>query len=94
MVFIQNTVAWSVLILIVSGVAILFAYKAGLFNIGASGQFTMGVLASLLCAYVLGLPWYVCILAAILAGGIWGAIAGVLKAYLNVNEVVSSIMFN
>ena len=80
--------------LIVAGVAILFAYKAGLFNIGASGQYTMGVLASLFCAYIWNMPWYVCIVAAILAGALWGAIAGFLKAFLNVNEVISGIMLN
>ena len=80
--------------LLVSGLAILVAYKAGLFNIGASGQFTMGVFASLYMALVWHLPWYLCILGAIIFGGIFGAIVGVLKAFLNVNEVISGIMLN
>lgn len=80
--------------LIVSGVAILVAYKAGLFNIGASGQFTMGAFASLFMALVWGLPWYVCIIGAVVFGAIYGAIAGALKAFLNVNEVISGIMLN
>ena len=80
--------------LIVSGVAILVAYKAGLFNIGASGQFTMGVFAALFMALVWHLPWYLCMLGAIIFGGLYGAIVGVLKAFLNVNEVISGIMLN
>ena len=80
--------------LLVASVAILIAYKAGLFNIGASGQFTMGVFASLYMALVWHLPWYLCMLGAFVAGGLFGAIAGVLKAFLNVNEVISGIMLN
>jgi general nucleoside transport system permease protein len=80
--------------LIRTGLAILFAYKAGLFNIGAAGQYTMGACACIYAGIVWQLPWYVCMLFAILAGGIWGAIVGVLKAYLNVNEVISAIMLN
>lgn len=80
--------------LLVASVAILIAYKAGLFNIGASGQFTMGAFASLYMALVWHLPWYLCMLGAFVAGGLFGAIAGVLKAFLNVNEVISGIMLN
>ncbi|MCR5695010.1 MAG: ABC transporter permease [Clostridia bacterium] len=80
--------------LIVSGVAILLAYKAGFFNIGASGQFTMGVFAALYMALVWHLPWYLCMLGAIIFGAAYGAIVGVLKAFLNVNEVISGIMLN
>lgn len=80
--------------LIVSGVSILVAYKAGLFNIGASGQFTVGVFAALYMALVWHLPWYLCILGSVATGGLYGAIAGVLKAFLNVNEVISGIMLN
>lgn len=80
--------------LIMTGLAILFAYKAGLFNIGAAGQYTMGACACLYAGLVWQLPWYLCMLFAILAGAFWGALVGIFKAYLNVNEVISAIMLN
>ncbi len=80
--------------LIMTGLSILFAYKAGLFNIGAAGQYTVGICACIYSALVWNLPWYLCMLFATLAGALWGAIVGVLKAYLNVNEVISAIMLN
>ena len=80
--------------LILTGLSVLFAYKAGLFNIGAAGQYTMGVVTALYCALVLNLPWYISTLLATIVGGIWGSLTGILKAYLNVNEVISSIMLN
>ena len=63
--------------LIMTGLSVAFAFKTGLFNIGASGQYTMGAFFSLLCAIQFQMPWYVCLL-----------------AYLNINEVITSIMFN
>src|SRR5574344_518466 len=80
--------------LIMTGLSILFAYKAGLFNIGAAGQYTVGACACLFAGIVWQLPWYVCMLFAILAGALWGALVGILKAFLNVNEVISAIMLN
>ena len=80
--------------LLMCSVSVLFAYKVGLFNIGAAGQYTLGVGACLYCALALHLPWWVCMLAAILAGAAVGALSGVLKAYCNVNEVISCIMLN
>lgn len=80
--------------LIMTGLSVAFAFTTGLFNIGAAGQFTLGSFGALFCALVLKLPWYVCMIAAILFGAIWGAIPGVFKAYFNVNEVITSIMFN
>ncbi len=74
--------------------AILFAYKAGLFNIGAAGQYTIGILVSLYTSLALGWNWFFCLLAAVVAGGIWGAICGFFKAYCNVNEVIAGIMLN
>ena len=74
--------------------AILFAYKAGLFNIGAAGQYTVGIIASLYTSLALGWNWFFCLLAAIVAGGVWGLIAGIFKAYFNVNEVIAGIMLN
>lgn len=80
--------------LLLCSLSILFAYKAGLFNIGAAGQYVVGAGASLYCALKLNLPWFVCLLAAVAAGAILAAISGVLKAYCNVNEVISCIMLN
>ncbi len=74
--------------------AILFAYKAGLFNIGVAGQYTVGIIASLYTSLALGWNWALCIIAAIAAGAIWGFIAGCFKAYFNVNEVIAGIMLN
>jgi simple sugar transport system permease protein len=74
--------------------AILFAYKAGLFNIGAAGQYTVGIIAALYTSLALGWNWFFCLLAAIIAGGIWGLLAGVFKACFNVNEVIAGIMLN
>ena len=80
--------------LLMCALSIQFCYQAGLFNIGAAGQYVAGAGASLFCALSLGLPWYVCLLAALIAGGVFGVIVGILKAYLNVNEVISGIMLN
>ncbi len=80
--------------LVMTGLSVAFAFKTGLFNIGAAGQYTLGAFGALYCAIVLHLPWFVCLLAATVMGGIWGAIPGVFKAYLNINEVITSIMFN
>ena len=80
--------------LLMCSLSVLFAYKVGLFNIGAAGQYVIGAGASLYCALGFGLPWYVCLLAAIAAGAVLGAISGLLKAYRNVNEVISCIMLN
>ncbi|MBQ9346974.1 MAG: ABC transporter permease [Oscillibacter sp.] len=80
--------------LLMCTLSILFAYKVGLFNIGAAGQYVLGAGASLYCALGLHLPWILCLLAAIAAGAIAGAVSGLLKAYCNVNEVISCIMLN
>lgn len=80
--------------LLMTGLAVGFAFKTGLFNIGASGQFTMGAFFALVGAIQFQLPWWVCILLAIVGGAIWGAIPGIFKAFFNVNEVISAIMFN
>jgi len=80
--------------LIMCSLSILFAYKSGLFNIGAAGQYCVGICACLYCALQFKLPWYVCLLAAIAAGALVAAISGFLKAYCNVNEVISCIMLN
>lgn len=80
--------------LILTGLSVGFAFKTGLFNIGASGQYTLGGFFAILCAMVFKLPWYVSLLAAMVGGALWGAIPGICKAFFNVNEVITSIMFN
>ena len=80
--------------LVMTGLSVGFAFKTGLFNIGAAGQYTLGAFGALYCAIVLQLPWYLCLLAAMLFGALWGAIPGIFKAYLNINEVITAIMFN
>lgn len=80
--------------LLMCALSIQFCYQAGLFNIGAAGQYVAGAGAALFCALALHMPWIVCLLAALIAGGIFGIIVGLLKSYLNVNEVISGIMLN
>ena len=80
--------------LLMCTLSILFAYKVGLFNIGASGQYAVGAGLALYLALAHQMPWDVCMIAAMIGGGILGGIAGILKAYLNVNEVIAGIMLN
>lgn len=79
---------------IMTGLSVAFAYKTGLFNIGASGQFTIGTFFALFCAMEFHAPWYLCLLAAGIGGAFWGVFPGLFKAFFNVNEVITSIMFN
>lgn len=87
--------------LIMTGLSVAVAFKTGLFNIGAPGQYLMATAATLCVA--LGIPseavhpaiiWILAFLAGCLAGGLWGAIPGALKALLNINEVIACIMTN
>lgn len=80
--------------LLMCTLSVLFAYKAGLFNIGASGQYTVGAGFALYFAIHFGAPWWVCMILAMFGGAVLGAVAGALKAYLNVNEVIACIMLN
>lgn len=84
--------------ILMTGLAVGFAFKMGMFNIGASGQYTMGMFFALYVGFMLpmdnGFHWVLCILAGMIGGMIWGAIPGIFKAYFNVNEVITSIMFN
>jgi general nucleoside transport system permease protein len=92
-----NTLATSTP-LIFTGLSVMFAFRTGLFNIGASGQMLIGGL----CATMVGLTYdfsrpvllVLMILAGILGGGLWAYIPGLLKARFNVHEVVSTIMMN
>lgn len=80
--------------LLMCALSVCFCYKAGLFNIGAAGQYVVGAGACLYGALSLKLPWIACLLLSIVVGALWGMIVGALKAYLNVNEVISGIMLN
>ena len=80
--------------LLMCSLSIIFAYKVGLFNIGAAGQYCAGVGMALYAALAWQAPWWVCLLAAMAAGALLGAVSGLLKAYCNVNEVISGIMLN
>lgn len=87
--------------LIMTGLSVAVAFKTGLFNIGAPGQYLMGTMATLMLA--LGIPsesvppalvWIIAFVGGCLAGAVWGAIPGLLKAFLNINEVLACIMTN
>ncbi len=80
--------------LLMCSLSILFAYKVGLFNIGVAGQYCAGIGVGLYAALAWNMPWWVCMLLAMAAGALLGAISGVLKSYCNVNEVISGIMLN
>ena len=80
--------------LIMCSLSILFSYKVGLFNIGAAGQYVAGACACLYAALGWGWSWLPCMLFAIVVAALFGAIVGILKAYCNVNEVISGIMLN
>ena len=84
--------------ILMTGLAVGFAFKMGLFNIGASGQYTMGMLFALYVGFMWDLPpsihWLVAVIAGMVGGMMWGIIPGIFKALLNVNEVITSIMFN
>lgn len=87
--------------LILTGLSVAVAFKTGLFNIGAPGQYLMGTMVTLMLA--LGIPsevvpawliWIIAFVGGCLAGAVWGAIPGLLKAFLNINEVLACIMTN
>lgn len=80
--------------LLMCALSVCFCYKVGLFNIGAAGQYEIGAGIALYSAIAWHLPWYVCMILAALGGALVGAISGALKAYRNVNEVISGIMLN
>lgn len=84
--------------LIFTGLSISFAFKTGMFNIGAEGQAIMGMVAAVVVGYCIELPpvihFIAVALAAIAAAGLWGALVGVLKAKFGIHEVISGIMLN
>src|SRR5215211_1703375 len=82
-----------------TAIAVAFAFRCGLFNIGGQGQYWVGFIAALVIGtHVHGLPRplhiLLGILAAITAGGIWGGIAGILRATVGAHEVITTIMLN
>ncbi len=84
--------------IILTGLSVGFAFKTGLFNIGATGQLLFGTYAALHIAirwtFLGPFAWVVGLAAAVIAGALWGVIPGILKAYKGVHEVVSTIMMN
>ena len=68
--------------LLMCALSVLFAYKVGMFNIGAAGQYVVGAGACLYMALGLQLPWWICLLGAIVAGALLGALSGFLKTPL------------
>ena len=87
--------------LILTGLSVAVAFKTGLFNIGAPGQYLMGTAATLMIA--LGIPsetvpawliWALAFVGGIMAGALWGCLPGLVKAFLNINEVLACIMTN
>ena len=84
--------------LIFTGLSVAFAFKTGLFNIGASGQLLIGGLSATAIGLTVVLPkpllLLIMIVAAIAGGALWGYVPGLLKALFNVHEVVATIMMN
>ncbi len=88
--------------LIFTGLSVAIAYKTGLFNIGAPGQYIMGTIGALLVALYIPTTsriggvgvWFLALLAGSLLGALWGMIPGLLKAFFNINEVIICIMTN
>ena len=94
-------IAWTIIKAtpyILTGLSIAFAFKTGLFNIGAEGQFIVGALVATLVGVGVDLPAIIhiplTILCAAVAGGLWGSIAGFLKSKFGINEVIVCIMLN
>lgn len=87
--------------LVMTGLSVAVAFKTGLFNIGAPGQYLMGTAGTLTVGLVLGssgcpvfIAWLAAFLVGVLLGALWGAIPGLFKAFLNINEVITCIMTN
>lgn len=84
--------------LMFTGMAVAFAFRAGLFNIGAEGQLYAAAFAVAVVGFMLKLPPFlhitVVILTALIVGGLWAYVPGVLKAKLGVHEVITTIMMN
>ena len=80
--------------LIAMSLSILVSYKAGLFNLGGSGQYSIAVLVISFLGLAANWPWWIVMIIAMIAAAGWSMISGLLKAFFNVNEVISGIMLN
>ena len=85
--------------LMLTAIAVAFAFRSGLFNIGGQGQYWVGLIAALwIGTHFEGTPRplhvLLAVIAALVAGAIWGGIAGLLKASVGAHEVISTIMLN
>ncbi len=87
--------------LIMTGLSVAVAYKTGLFNIGAAGQYLIGTAAAIIVGLSIDtkvvpawIVWIAAFIVAVAAGALWGCIPGIFKAFLNVNEVITCIMTN
>lgn len=96
-----SSVIWAIIYatpLIFTGLSVAFSFRMGVFNIGAEGQFVVGSLAACLVGIFVKAPPLIhgvlCLLAAVVAGGVWSLIVGFLKIKKGINEVLSYIMFN
>lgn len=80
--------------LIAMSLSILVSYKAGLFNLGASGQYSIAVIVISFLGVGMNWPWWIVMILAMISASVFAMISGALKAYFNVNEVISGIMLN
>ena len=94
-------IAWTIVRstpLVLTGLSVAFAFRTGLFNIGAEGQFMIGALVAGILGYVIKMPAIIhipiVIIGATIAAGLYGGLAGYFKARFGVHEVISTIMLN
>jgi general nucleoside transport system permease protein len=85
--------------LILTALAVAFAFRCGMFNIGGQGQYWVGLVCALYVGlHFAGLPRplhiFLCVVASLVGGAVWGGIAGILKATVGAHEVISTIMLN
>ncbi len=85
--------------ILLTGLSAAIGFRCGLFNIGSEGQYVIASIATVAGAwYLQGLPSFILVplllMLGILSGGVWGGIAGILKANMGINEVISTIMLN
>ena len=84
--------------LVLTGLSVAFAFRTGLFNIGVTGQMLVGGFMAVYLGATLDLPRFihlpVAVIGAMIAGGVWAIVPGLLKAKFKIHEVVTSIMMN
>ena len=81
-------------LLLLCGLSFGLSWKAGFMNAGIPGQFTVGALLAMTVALPFSLPWWLCLIAAMLGGAAWGALAGMLKPHFLLKEVLTGVMLN